>query len=66
MFDDVVGTGWMVISTVGNPKSILNNEQIEFLEKIGARMIEIADSEIDQDVVVDVNGKYENISIKMK
>lgn len=58
LFDDVVGTGWMVISPVSNPRNILNNEQIEFLEKIGARFIEIADTEINLDVIVDVNGKY--------
>ncbi|MBM4763132.1 bifunctional 3-(3-hydroxy-phenyl)propionate/3-hydroxycinnamic acid hydroxylase [Bacillus sp. B15-48] len=58
LFDDVVGTGWMVISPVSNPKTVLNKEQVEFLEKMGATFIEIADSENDSDVVVDVNGKY--------
>ncbi|MBT2730930.1 bifunctional 3-(3-hydroxy-phenyl)propionate/3-hydroxycinnamic acid hydroxylase [Bacillus sp. ISL-75] len=58
LFDDVVGTGWMVISQVSNPKNALNDEQIEFLEDIGATFIEIANSEIGTNVVVDVNGKY--------
>ena len=58
LFDDVVGKGWMVISTVSNPKNILSPEQIEFLENIGARFIEIANSEIGPEVVVDVNGMY--------
>ncbi|MFJ8065313.1 bifunctional 3-(3-hydroxy-phenyl)propionate/3-hydroxycinnamic acid hydroxylase [Psychrobacillus sp. NPDC096426] len=58
LFDDVVGTGWMVISPVSNPKTILDTEQIEFFEKMGARFIVIADTEIDSDNIIDINGKY--------
>ncbi len=35
LFDDLVGNGWMIISPVDNPKKVLNENQIQFLENIG-------------------------------
>ena len=43
LFDDVVGQGWMIISPIDNPKTVLSDEQIKFLENIGAKFIEISD-----------------------
>lgn len=60
LFDDVVGhQGWTVISTVANPKSYLDQEQINFMENIGTKFIEISESEVTgSDAIVDFEGKY--------
>ncbi|WP_156292095.1 bifunctional 3-(3-hydroxy-phenyl)propionate/3-hydroxycinnamic acid hydroxylase MhpA [Oceanobacillus salinisoli] len=59
LFDDVVGTGWTIISPVQNPRELLNNSQLRFLKDLDATCIEI--SSVDEDgkgTVVDVTGKY--------
>jgi 2-polyprenyl-6-methoxyphenol hydroxylase-like FAD-dependent oxidoreductase len=62
LFDDVVGNGWTIVSPLNNPKKVLSEEQMEFLEVIGAKFIEISEStegkEALSDIAVDVDGKY--------
>lgn len=60
LFDDIVGhQGWTIISPVANPKKALNLEQIEFMEKIGAKFIEISDNETTgSNAIIDIDGKY--------
>ena len=36
-FDDVVGTGWIVLTVAGNPRDGLTGEQLSFLDALGAR-----------------------------
>jgi 2-polyprenyl-6-methoxyphenol hydroxylase-like FAD-dependent oxidoreductase len=42
-FDDVVGQGWVVLSTVGDPRSVLGAEQRETLCRLGAHVVELDD-----------------------
>ncbi|NWQ44022.1 bifunctional 3-(3-hydroxy-phenyl)propionate/3-hydroxycinnamic acid hydroxylase [Bacillus sp. EB106-08-02-XG196] len=62
LFDDVVGSGWTIISPVNDPKKVLNEEQIAFLEDIGVKFIEISelseDNESFSEKAVDIHGKY--------
>ncbi len=59
LFDDVVGQGWMIISPIDSPKKVLSDEQIQFLENIDAKFIEISDSSKEaSNVAVDVEGRY--------
>lgn len=62
LFDDVVGNGWTIISPVNDPKKVLSEEQISFLEDIGVKFIEISESSEDKvaisDKAVDVDGNY--------
>jgi 2-polyprenyl-6-methoxyphenol hydroxylase-like FAD-dependent oxidoreductase len=59
LFDDIVGKGWMVISAIDDPKKVLSEEQITFLENVGAKCIFISESSVNNlESVIDVDGKY--------
>ncbi|MEH7253651.1 bifunctional 3-(3-hydroxy-phenyl)propionate/3-hydroxycinnamic acid hydroxylase [Neobacillus niacini] len=62
LFDDVVGNGWTIMSPVNDPKKVLSEEQIGFLEVFGVKFIEISESlegkEAVTDIAADVDGKY--------
>ncbi|MFC4022308.1 bifunctional 3-(3-hydroxy-phenyl)propionate/3-hydroxycinnamic acid hydroxylase [Oceanobacillus longus] len=59
LFDDVVDTGWMVISNGQNSKSYLSKSQLTFLTEIEATFIEVSTiDERKKDSIVDINGKY--------
>ena len=61
LFDDVVGGGWTVLSTVANPRDTLEEEQLAFLDDIGAHLVRVAPEEESGDgTVVDVDGAYAN------
>lgn len=61
LFDDIVGDDWIIMSPVEDPKKVLTEEQIAFLDSIGAKFIKISqfsDSNSDNQVI-DVDGKYQ-------
>lgn len=58
-FDDVVGNGWTVLSLVSHPSDVLDRDQIEFLENIGANLVGMTtDTERGENTVVDLERKY--------
>lgn len=61
LFDDVVGSGWTVLSTVADPRDALEEEQLEFLDDIGAHLVRVTSDETSGDgSVVDMDGTYAN------
>lgn len=61
LFDDVVRSGWTVISPVADPRDVLEEEQLAFLDDIGVRLARVAPEEASGDgMVVDLEGKYAN------
>ncbi|MCM3764464.1 bifunctional 3-(3-hydroxy-phenyl)propionate/3-hydroxycinnamic acid hydroxylase [Neobacillus niacini] len=60
LFDDLVGNGWIIMSPVDDPKNVLTEEQLAFLESISAKCVKISEpSDItSENRVVDVDGKY--------
>jgi 2-polyprenyl-6-methoxyphenol hydroxylase-like FAD-dependent oxidoreductase len=52
LFDDVVGGGFTVISTVDDPASYLSSTQLKFLADIDTRVVHVGSD------VVDLEGKY--------
>jgi len=52
LFDDVVGGGFTVVSTVADPGSVLDAAQLRFLSDIDSRVVHVGGD------VVDVEGKY--------
>ncbi|MEH6868453.1 bifunctional 3-(3-hydroxy-phenyl)propionate/3-hydroxycinnamic acid hydroxylase MhpA [Priestia megaterium] len=59
LLDDLIGTGWTVLSVNKNPKSYLSSEQIQFLESIGTHFVEITNNPTNINSYYDVNGTYE-------
>ena len=59
LFDDVVGSGWTVLSVVANPRDTLDEEQLAFLNDIGAHVARVASEEESGDGTVgDLEGTY--------
>ena len=62
LFDDLVGDGWIVMSPSDDPRKVLTEEQITFLENIGTRFIHVSESSDtthnSSNLIVDVDGKY--------
>ena len=59
LFDDVVGKGWTVLSPVANPRDVLEEEQLAFLDDIGANLARMVPEEASGDgTVIDLDGKY--------
>ena len=59
LFDDVVGSGWTVLSTTADPRAVLDEEQLAFLGDIGARLVRVAaEGESGDGAVVDLDGTY--------
>ncbi|WP_423798103.1 bifunctional 3-(3-hydroxy-phenyl)propionate/3-hydroxycinnamic acid hydroxylase [Neobacillus sp. SAB-20_R2A] len=62
LFDDVVGDGWMILSPVDDPRNVLQEEQVTFLENLGAKFIKVSEAYDPQlesaHQVVDIEGKY--------
>ena len=54
LFDDVIGGGFTVVSTVADPAGFLDVRQLKFLSDIDSRVVHIGGD------VVDVKGKYES------
>ncbi|GAA3436845.1 bifunctional 3-(3-hydroxy-phenyl)propionate/3-hydroxycinnamic acid hydroxylase [Kutzneria kofuensis] len=52
LFDDVIGSGFTIVSTVADPASVLDSRQLEFLKAIGTQLVHVGGD------VVDVQGKY--------
>ncbi len=64
-FDDIVGQGWTVISSQADPRSVLSAEQIAFLNKLDAHIVQVGAQNVDnQDVVIDLAGVYANYFAK--
>jgi len=42
-FDDVIGNGWIVLSSAGNPRAGLSGEQLSFLDGLGTRFASLAE-----------------------
>ena len=53
------------MSPIDDPRKVLTEEQIKFLENIGAKFIEIAEfsdtTQNSSNVIVDVDGKYKQV-----
>ncbi|MDR7077350.1 3-(3-hydroxy-phenyl)propionate hydroxylase/flavoprotein hydroxylase [Neobacillus niacini] len=62
LFDDLIGDGWIVMSPIDDPRKVLREEQVTFLENIGAKFIQVSESsdtkQESPNLVVDVDGKY--------
>ena len=54
-FDDVVGRGFVVIAKEADPRSVLDDDQLEFLERLGARFVTL-DPHV-RDGVRDLDGR---------
>ncbi len=52
LFDDVVGSGFTIVSTVDSPAVHLDPSRLDFLKSIGAQLVHVGGD------VVDVEGKY--------
>ncbi|MFC4022307.1 bifunctional 3-(3-hydroxy-phenyl)propionate/3-hydroxycinnamic acid hydroxylase [Oceanobacillus longus] len=60
LYDNVVGHGWMVMGWKQDLKQYLSDEQIQFLESIGAKFVTITNNAGSAEEVIDVEGNYEN------
>lgn len=60
-FDDVVGSGWVVLSPVADPRDVLDEEQLAFLDDIGAHPVRVTSEGASGDeTIVDLEGRYAN------
>ena len=57
-FDDVIGQGWKVISTKDDLRAILNDEQITFLNELGAPLVHITLDPSSAESAIDVDEEY--------
>lgn len=59
LFDDVVGTGWVVMSQTADPWEVLDEGQLAFLNDLGAHLVRVApEGKPGDGAVVDLEGKY--------
>lgn len=59
LFDDVVGNGWAVLSPVADPRDVLDEEQLAFLDDIGTHLVRVTSEGASGDgTVVDLEGRY--------
>ncbi|MEV5477847.1 bifunctional 3-(3-hydroxy-phenyl)propionate/3-hydroxycinnamic acid hydroxylase [Streptomyces sp. NPDC052207] len=56
LFDDVVGTGFTILSTVAEPASVLQAEQQAFLKALGAQIVYVGTD--DSADITDIDGGY--------
>jgi 2-polyprenyl-6-methoxyphenol hydroxylase-like FAD-dependent oxidoreductase len=56
-FDDIIGRGWMIISSAPMPTNLLSSEQQAFLETLNARFAHVT-SEDGSSAINDVEGAY--------
>jgi 2-polyprenyl-6-methoxyphenol hydroxylase-like FAD-dependent oxidoreductase len=57
LFDDTVGSGWMVISK-SNPHEFLNEKHLELFKKIGAKILYFSEEAATNQSFVDIEGVY--------
>jgi 2-polyprenyl-6-methoxyphenol hydroxylase-like FAD-dependent oxidoreductase len=58
-FDDLVGRGWVLMSLSGDPRSVLHDEQLAFLDRLGATVVQVvAPGDTGEQDIVDVDGTY--------
>jgi hypothetical protein len=55
LFDDVFGSGWQLVSRVGDPVVTLGNDEVSWFLQIGGTIADMSDT----GHVVDVDGRYE-------
>ncbi|WP_067726925.1 bifunctional 3-(3-hydroxy-phenyl)propionate/3-hydroxycinnamic acid hydroxylase MhpA [Oceanobacillus damuensis] len=60
LYDNVVGHGWMVMGWKQDLKQYLSEEQIQFMEKIGAKFVNITNNVESTEEVIDIEGNYES------
>ena len=59
LFDDLVGRGFCLISTVGDPATHLSPDDQAFFTSIGGQLVSISGSEDEHaDHVIDLSGAY--------
>ncbi|WP_404442134.1 bifunctional 3-(3-hydroxy-phenyl)propionate/3-hydroxycinnamic acid hydroxylase [Sutcliffiella horikoshii] len=58
LLDDLIGSGWTIISTNGNPNAIFNKEQKQFLDVIGTHFIEVTLDASNDNAYYDMEGTY--------
>ena len=59
LFDDLVGSGFCLISVGGNPATHLSPDELGFFTSIGGQCISISSSEDEHaDHVIDLSGAY--------
>lgn len=58
-FDDVIGQGFVVMALDAHPASVLNQAQLAFLARIGARLVRVSSAyKPGPEVVADLRGTY--------
>ncbi len=56
-FDDVVGRGWIVLSRRATGLAALSDEQLAWLERLGARLVHVTPAEVEG-AVIDIEHRY--------
>jgi 2-polyprenyl-6-methoxyphenol hydroxylase-like FAD-dependent oxidoreductase len=59
LLDDLIGSGWTIISTFGNPKEVFSKEQIQFLDALGTHFIEVTLDASNDIAYYDMEGTYQ-------
>jgi len=54
LFDDIVGGGWQLISSIGDPTEVLGDEDLSWLQRIGGVVADVSSA----GSVQDVDGSY--------
>ena len=59
-FDEVVGNGWTVLSVAADPRDVLEEEQLAFLDDVGANLVRVTTPRgaSGDGTVVDLEGRY--------
>ena len=55
LFDDIVGGGWQLISRIGDPTEVLNDEELSWFQQIGGVVADVSGA----GSVKDVDGSYD-------
>src|SRR5258708_4056027 len=55
LFDDIVGGGWQLISRIGDPTEVLNDEELSWFRQIGGVVADVSGA----GSVKDVDGSYD-------
>ena len=59
LFDDLVGRGFCLVSTVGDPAGNLSPDDLDFFTSIGGHLVSISSSPDEHaDQVIDITGAY--------
>ena len=58
-FDDLFGQGWVLMSLLGDARSVLDDEQLAFLDRLGTTIVQVVPAgDTGEQDIVDVDGTY--------